>query len=1521
MSKIKNICLLSIFIFSLLFAGCPDMFNLFSSYEDELLVSGKGYITINIEGDRVGRTIIPSTPGFNSLHYKLIFNGTPLFEWPDMEDEEEFRSYTELSRPILLDADDYTLEIEAYRLEDDGITYSLVAFGEDEVEIVAGGGITCDITLRAIISSEDPNATGTFSWKFTILDQLDTSKITVTVIVDPLDTAASYVGKNDPEVLFNDILDGNEEKSEELPVGYYNVKIKFENEDVKVKDIIINEVLYVYQNLESILEIRLSEAFFNSNWYEVTFVYNDDVGNTTQGSVEHGKAELLSLPAPAPGSKEDYLFAGWYTDADPNPNVGNKWISLDPDSQKNIELQNRIAIRNFSLYAKWFKDLGAATINVTDPVFKGTAYTPQDDDFEYSVYDGLDLLVRGTHYNASITAGGINAGSATITITAIPGSGYDGTNFKVFTINRKPINGINISGIRMPSNGVLPSTDAEYDDGEYQGVFKIDSVIWKTGGETFAGAFLGSTVYSVEVTLSLITPIGDDYTFEYFDDAEINGHEAVILDKTMTSAVISFTFGATSNKQVNNMTITAQPSSDMEYIHGQRLNLAAHGIKVTLFYTDTSSEEFEPEDFYDNSITTIPDDNHTLEFVGLYNNHPIKVEGHGIERETTAKLVISKATPTPVTPTGLTAIFGQTLADVQLPPRFTWEQATDTPVGPVLGPNNFTVKYTPADPANYNDVTGIQVTIAVSEADPNFTPPSDRNATYGDRLNSVGLPTGFSWEDLSNPFVGTVAGLNIFTVRYTPVDTNNYKVMEGIPVTINVSAKALTINSAVHTRHYDGTTNANGVTNVTLTGTVGEDSVSVNTFTAAYQDAAATTTTLNISSVTLVTNTVSGNYTVTSGSVTVDGITKRPITIVPNPVSKNYASPPAADPALTFKSFYEETEEAMIIGIGNVETGSLSRANPTVHDVGTYLISGTISWGDNYDLTFSSTPVYFTINKVDTSYNPPTDLTAIYGQTLANVTLPEKFTWELSSSTPVGTVAGPNNFTVKYTPEDTNYDEVTGIPVTISVSAKELTITGVSATDRAYAPANTTVALTGGTLVGVLAGDTTNVGFTLGNGTIVNANAGDNKSVTTNITLTSLNSTTAANNYTLTQPTNVTVNIATVPLTITGVSATTRDYAPANTTVALTGGTLVGVLAADNVGFTLGSGTIDNANAGDNKAVTTNITLTGSAADNYTLTQPTNVTVNIATVPLTITGVNATNRVYDPANTTVALTGGTLVGVLAADTTNVGFTLGSGTIATADAGVGKIVTTNIALTSLNSTTAANNYTLTQPTITVTINKAPGAAVDTFTLGNTTTTSLDITAATLVTGTGQTIQYAWVQSATVPTVTPTNWADLPVITPTTPFTIPATLQTGLLYHVYIRSKESDNYLAGTEERRQITTVPPSDSNLDFSFIPLFNGVGGDLQSPQGLELSLSGAAGRPTSITFTLNTTVDGGLFEWYVGIKPMDGNTNTFTLSNADFLPNGRIGPVQAGATINISVDVLKDGIPYTQLINVLIFN
>ena len=105
------------------------------------------------------------------------------------------------------------------------------------------------------------------------------------------------------------------------------------------------------------------------------------------------------------------------------------------------------------------------------------------------------------------------------------------------------------------------------------------------------------------------------------------------------------------------------------------------------------------------------------------------------------------------------------------------------------------------------------------------------------------------------------------------------------------------------------------------------------------------------------------------------------------------------------------------------------------------------------------------------------------------------------------------------------------------------------------------------------------------------------------------------------------------------------------------------------------------------------ITPSGLTSTNYNITHTTG-TLTIAQAPLTVTGMTASNKVYDGTVAAVLAGSGTLAGVYAADRANV--TLGgtpSGTFGTAGAGTAKPVTvTGFTL----SGTAQSNYSVTQP---------------------------------------------------------------------------------------------------------------------------------------------------------------------------------------------------------------------------------
>ena len=216
-------------------------------------------------------------------------------------------------------------------------------------------------------------------------------------------------------------------------------------------------------------------------------------------------------------------------------------------------------------------------------------------------------------------------------------------------------------------------------------------------------------------------------------------------------------------------------------------------------------------------------------------------------------------------------------------------------------------------------------------------------------------------------------------------------------------------------------------------------------------------------------------------------------------------------------------------------------------------------------------------------------------------------TVKYNGSTTIPSAAGVYTVTFDVAANLPNWNAASGLSAgTITINAKSVTITGLGAANKIY-NGNATATVTGTAAVNGRVGSDS-VTVSSGVAAFADKNIGTGKTVT--FSGYSLGGT-AARNYSLSaQPASVTANITARALTITGVAAINRTY-DGTATVALSGGTLSGVENGDTVSFTLGSGTLTDTNAGNAKTVTTAIMLTGTDAGNYTLTQPSNITVNI----------------------------------------------------------------------------------------------------------------------------------------------------------------------------------------------------------------------------------------------------------------------------------------------------------------------
>ncbi|MBS4013289.1 MAG: T9SS type A sorting domain-containing protein [Bacteroidetes bacterium] len=257
--------------------------------------------------------------------------------------------------------------------------------------------------------------------------------------------------------------------------------------------------------------------------------------------------------------------------------------------------------------------------------------------------------------------------------------------------------------------------------------------------------------------------------------------------------------------------------------------------------------------------------------------------------------------------------------------------------------------------------------------------------------------------------------------------------------------------------------------------------------------------------------------------------------------------------------------------------------------------------------------------------------------------------------------------------------------LTADITPKALTVTGAVAQNKVY-DATTAAVITGATLEAGVIGDDEVVLTNHATGTFAQAGIGTGIAVSTAMTLTGVD----AGNYSLTQPVGLTANITAKALTVTGAVAQNKVY-DGTTAAVITGATLSGAIVGDIVTLANhAAGTFAQAGIGTGIAVSTAMTLTGTHAANYTLTQPAGLTANITAKGLTIGGTfTVANKVYD-GTTAATITNNslTLVGVVGAETV----TLANVVATFANAGPGNNII--VTITSANITgAAAANYTL------------------------------------------------------------------------------------------------------------------------------------------------------------------------------------------------------------------------------------
>ncbi len=432
---------------------------------------------------------------------------------------------------------------------------------------------------------------------------------------------------------------------------------------------------------------------------------------------------------------------------------------------------------------------------------------------------------------------------------------------------------------------------------------------------------------------------------------------------------------------------------------GEKSNPSYVKPELTAVYGQSLKDLSLPEGFsFEDDSTTLVGNVGTNKFKVTYT--PKDTENYNIITGIEIQITVKKAMPTYVVPTGLAANYNQTLASISLPAGFTFEEPLTAPVGNV-GVNEFSVKYTPEDTDNYLVVTGIKVNITVSKTDPVYTLPTDIRATYGQTLGDITLPIGFSFVDDLSTSVGNV-GIKTFKVKYVSSDSNYNEKEENIQVTVEKAVPEYTIPTGL-TAVYEQT-----LSNITLPAgfsweypsrLVGETGKNTHTVTFTPED--------------------TDNYFSVTG-INVEVLVSKKTTTVNFPTG--------------IEANYKQTLGDIVLPTG------FSFVDPLTTEVGSVGIN-------KFDVKYTpeDTNIKEIIQKVDVKVNPidpvyelPT-ISAIYGQTLKDITLPAGFSFQDSLNTLVGNV-GSNDFKVRYNTNNSNYNIIEDINLTITVNKDETNI-------------------------------------------------------------------------------------------------------------------------------------------------------------------------------------------------------------------------------------------------------------------------------------------------------------------------------------------------------------------------------------------------------------------------------------------------------------------------------------------------
>jgi hypothetical protein len=568
----------------------------------------------------------------------------------------------------------------------------------------------------------------------------------------------------------------------------------------------------------------------------------------------------------------------------------------------------------------------------------------------------------------------------------------------------------------------------------------------------------------------------------------------------------------------------------------------------------------------------------------------------------------------------------------------------------------------------------------------------------------------------TTPNAGTGKTVTFSGYSISGTDAGNYNLSQPASSTANITTAPLSVTAKnVSMTYADGTT-LNGSTGFTTSGLLGGDTVTSATLSS--NATLSTSGNWNVGTWNITPSAALGsglsNYTITYNNAAI-GLTVAQKSLAITGLSgtdKQYDSidSDTASGNATLSGLVSGlnngggTSDAVTLASGNASFTTPNAGTGKTVTFSGYGISGTDA--GNYNLSqpaassanITVAPLTVAAKPVNMTYADGTLLNGtsgfttsglLGGDTVTSATLASNATlsgsgnwnvgtWNITPSAALG--SGLSNYSITY---------ATGIQ---TIGAKSVSISGILGGDKQYdSTTSDTLDTASGAITGKVAGD--NLTISNGTGAFTTASVGTTKTVTaTGFSLGGSD----ANDYSLSgQPSGLTANITTAPLTVTA-KPVNMTYADGTTLNGTTGFTTSGLLGSDTVtsatlatSATLsGSG---NWNVGT-WAITPSAAL-GSGLSNYAITYATGVQT-IGAKTLSISGVTANDKVYDATTAGTLSTGSALLGgAVSGDSVGLVTAGYSANFADANAGGGKAVT--VTGMTLNGNDAGD-YQLTQP---------------------------------------------------------------------------------------------------------------------------------------------------------------------------------------------------------------------------------